>query len=76
MLGDDLCLGLLGCNLRIFASSSFARTLGSIFRLLSLLFLFIVLGFLQADEVLTINLVELLLDIVNDVVDFRNQYEL
>ena len=50
--------------------------LGFLFRLLDLLFLFIVLSFLQTDEIFSIDFVQLLLDIVNDLGDARNQNEL
>ena len=74
ILGDDLFLDLLG--ILLLGSSFLALALGLFFRLFDLLFLFIVLGFLQADEVLTIDLIQLLLDVVDDLRDAGNEDEL
>ena len=76
VLRNDFFLGRLGFCLALGRSSVLAFALGLLSRLLGLLFLFIVLGFLQADEVLTINLVQLLLDVVDDLRDAGNEDEL
>ena len=72
-LRDDLFLSLLSI---LCGSCIFTLALGLLFRLLDLLLLFIVLGFLQTDEILTIDLVKLLLDIVNDFRDTGDEDEL
>jgi len=55
---------------------STALTLSILGCLLLLLLLLVVLGLLQADEVLTVNLVEFCLDVGNNFVDTRNKDEL
>lgn len=66
---DDLLLRILG----LFISLFFLVLQSLVFLLLLLLF---VLGLLQTDEVLTIDLVELLLDIVNNLIDSGDKDEL
>ena len=75
MRGDNLFFHFSSISIkRIFIFVALA--LCFILRLLDLLLLFIVLSFLQTDEILTIDFVQLLLDIVNDLGDARNQNEL
>ena len=72
-LRDDLFLFLLSI---LCGSCIFTLALSLLFRLLDLLLLFIVLSFLQTDEILTIDLVKLLLDIINDFRDTGDEDEL
>ena len=76
VLGDDFFDDLLGVGSERIVVVLAALALESLLCLLYLLFLFIVLGFLQTHEILTIDLVELLLDIVDNERDFRDQNEL
>ena len=72
-LRDDLFFDLLSI---LRSSCVFTLALGLLFRLLDLLLLFIVLSFLQTDEIFTIDLVKLLLDIINDFRDTWDEDEL
>ena len=76
LLRNDFFHDLLGVGSERIVIVLATLALGSLLGLLYLLFLFIVLGFLQTHEILTIDFVELLLDIVDDLRDFRDQNEL
>ena len=72
-LSKDVSLFLL---VGLFIGIAFTPAL-SVFSILKyLLLLFVILGLLQADEILTINLIKLVFDIVDDLVDAGNQDEL
>lgn len=76
MRGNNLFFHFGGVGIKRICFLFVTFALGFLFRLLDLLFLFIVLSFLQTDEVFSIDFVQLLLDIVNDLGDARNQNEL
>ena len=72
-LSKDVSLFLLlGLIIRI----AFTPALGIFSILKLLLLLFVILGLLQTDEILTIDLIEFVFDVVNDLVDAGNQDEL
>jgi len=77
---DDLLFrGLsspIHCTIVAIVTLALPLALGLLCCLDRLLLLFVVLSLLQAHEVLTINLIELLLDVVNDLLDARDHNEL
>ena len=77
---DDLLFrGLsspIHCTIVAIITLALSLALGLLCCLDRLLLLFVVLSLLQAHEVLTINLIELLLDVVNDFLDARDHNEL
>ena len=72
-LSKDVSLFLL---LGLFIRIAFTPALGIFSILKLLLLLFVILGLLQTDEILTIDLIEFVFDVVDDLVDAGNQDEL
>jgi len=76
MLWNDLLMNVVGVCSQCISVYRVAHAFGILNSLLLLLFLFIVLSFLQTHEIFTINLVQLINDIVNDLCNSRNKDEL
>ena len=72
--GEHLLIFLIAIG--SFLGSSASLLLCLLSRLLSLSLLLVILGLLQADEIFTIDLVQLLLNVINDLVDARDHDEL
>lgn len=67
-LNDIFSVGSQCIGVVVFTTHTFEL----VFCVLYLLLLFIVLAFLQTHEILTIDLVQLILDVVDDLCDSRN----
>ena len=75
-LRDDFFDNIFNIGSQCIAVGVFALALGLFLGLLYLLLLFIVLSFLQTHKILTIDLVKLLLNVVDNLGDTRNKNEL